>query len=188
MIISISGAEGSGKSTIAKMLAEKLGWPRYYIGGIRREKARERGLTLEEYNKLGETDPSTDLEVDEYQKKLGETQDSFVIEGRTSWYFIPHSFKIFLNVSFEEAAKRVFNELQNSNNRNEGKGLETQEDVLNSLKARRQSDNKRYAQYFNIDVYDLDHYDFVLDTTGIGIEEVFEKVFRAVEEELQKSS
>lgn len=182
MIVSISGAEGSGKSTIAKMLAEKLDWPRYYIGGIRREKAKERGLTLEEYNKLGETDPSTDLEVDEYQKKLGETEDNFVIEGRTSWHFIPHSFKIFLNTSFEEAAKRVFNELSKDNTRNEGKDLTTYENVLDSLKSRRQSDMMRYAKYFNIDVFDLSHYDFILDTTDLSIEEVFEKVFDAVRE------
>ena len=108
MIISLSGAEGAGKSTIAKMLAAKLGWPRYYMGRIWREKAQEKGLTLVEYQKMGETDPSIDREIDEYQKKLGETLDNFVIEGRTSWYFIPHSFKIFLDVSPEEGAKRIF--------------------------------------------------------------------------------
>ena len=68
MIIALSGMPGSGKSTVAKQLAEKLGWPRYYIGGLRREAARKRGMTLEEYNKLGETDPATDKEVDEMQK------------------------------------------------------------------------------------------------------------------------
>jgi cytidylate kinase len=185
MIISISGAEGAGKSTIAKMIAEKLGWPRYYIGGIRRQKAAERGLTLEEYNKLGETDSSTDIEVDEYQKNLGETQDNFIIEGRTSWYFIPHSFKIFLDVSFEEGAKRIFNDLQKNDSRNEGKDLKTYEDVLKSLKSRRQSDKIRYAKYFNIDVFDLDHYDFVLDTTNLNIEEVFKAVSLEIEKKLE---
>jgi cytidylate kinase len=38
MIISLSGAPGSGKSTVAKKLAEELGWERYYMGGLRREK------------------------------------------------------------------------------------------------------------------------------------------------------
>ena len=41
MIISISGFPGSGKSTIAKLLAEKLKWPRYYMGGLRREAAKK---------------------------------------------------------------------------------------------------------------------------------------------------
>jgi CMP/dCMP kinase len=186
MIISISGAEGSGKSTIAKMLAAKLGWPRYYIGGIRREKAKERGLTLEEYNKLGEVDPTTDLEVDEYQKKLGETQDNFIIEGRTSWYFIPQSFKIFLDVAFIEGAKRVFGALKESNDRNEGRNLQSEEDVLRSLINRRESDKLRYDKYFGIDVFDLSNYDFVLDTTSLNIEQVFAKVWEAVENKLKK--
>ncbi|MFA5248445.1 MAG: (d)CMP kinase [Patescibacteria group bacterium] len=181
MIISISGAEGAGKSTIAKMLATKLGWPRYYIGGIRREKAKERGLTLEEYNKLGETDPSTDIEVDEYQQKLGETQDNFIIEGRTSWHFISHSFKIFLDVSLGEGAKRIWNDLQKDSSRNEGKNLKSYEDVLESLKSRRQCDKMRYAKYFNIDVFNKSHYDFVLDTTNLNVEEVFKKVSSAIE-------
>jgi cytidylate kinase len=188
MIISISGAEGAGKSTIAKMLAEKLGWPRYYIGGIRREKARERGLTLDEYNKLGETDPSTDLEVDEYQKKLGETEDNFIIEGRTSWHFIPQSFKIFLDVDFTEAAKRVFKALQNNNDRNEGKNLDSVENVLQSLEKRRESDKLRYAKYFNIDVFDKNNYDFVLNTTNLNQAEVFNKTLEAIEEKLAKSN
>ena len=66
MIISISGNHGSGKSTVAKKLAEHLSWPRYYMGGLRREAAARRGMSLGEYNKLGESDPRTDLEVDEY--------------------------------------------------------------------------------------------------------------------------
>jgi len=185
MIVSISGAEGAGKSTIAKMLAAKLGWPRYYIGGIRREKARERGLTLAEYNKLGETDPSTDLEVDEYQKNLGETQDNFIIEGRTSWHFIPQSFKIFLDVSFAEGAKRIFGALQKSDERNEGKNLQSEADVLKSIIARRACDKTRYAKYFNIDVYDLNNYDFVINTGDLSIDEVFAKVCEAVENKLK---
>lgn len=181
MIISISGAEGAGKSTIAKMLAAKLGWPRYYIGGIRREKAREHGLTLEEYNKLGETDPSTDLEVDEYQKKLGETEDNFIIEGRTSWHFIPQSYKIYLDIAFEEGARRIFKALQNDNSRNEGSNLKTYDNVLTSLKTRRESDKLRYAKYFNIDVFDVKNYDFVLDTTNLSVEQVFTKILEVVE-------
>ncbi|MDD4901584.1 MAG: (d)CMP kinase [Patescibacteria group bacterium] len=185
MIISISGAEGSGKSTIAKMLAAKLGWPRYYIGGIRREKAKKRGLTLAEYNKLGETDPSTDLEVDEYQKKLGETSDNFIMEGRTSWHFIPQSFKIYLDVSFAEGAKRIFGALQKSGERNEGKNLKTYDDVLASIRSRRESDKLRYAKYFGIDVFDLKNYDFVLDTTNLNIDQVFKEVLGAIENKLK---
>ena len=180
MIISIGGNQGSGKSTLAKQLAEVLGWPRYYMGGLRREAATKRGLTLAEYNKLGETDPQTDLEVDEYQKKLGETEDNFVIEGRTSWYFIPQSLKIYLDVSDEKGAERIFG----AGRSGEDKDMNTFEDVLNSVKTRKISDRKRYLKFFGIDTYDLKNYDYVIDTTNLTIDEVFDKVYSIVKEKM----
>ncbi|MFA5155729.1 MAG: cytidylate kinase family protein [Patescibacteria group bacterium] len=186
MIISLMGAIGSGKSTIAQMLADKLGWPRYYMGGLRREAAKKRGMTLAEYNKLGESDISTDQEVDLYQKKLGETEDNFIIEGRTSWYLIPHSFKIYLDVDFDEGAKRVFGSLQKKNERNEGKDLKTIEDVKESMHNRLASDRLRYRKYYDIDVYDLKNYDFYLDTTNLNPGQVFQAVYDRVRRELDK--
>src|SRR5665811_1351260 len=166
MIISFSGAPGSGKSTIAQELAKKLSWPRYYMGIIRREAAKERGLTLAQYNKLGETDPSTDFEVDEYQKKLGQEENNFVIEGRTSWFLIPHSLKIYLDVDPEIGAKRIFQSLQKKNNRNEDDNPKTWEDVLESNKKRLVSDSLRYQKYYNIDINKPEKYDLYLDISN----------------------
>lgn len=186
MIISLSGALGSGKSTIAQMLADKLGWPRYYIGGLRREKAQARGLTLAEYNQLGEVDPATDQEVDIYQAALGREQDNFIVEGRTSWHFIPHSFKIYLDVEGREGAKRIFKSLQVKNNRNEDKNLTSIEAVWQSNQNRVASDKLRYQKYYNIDVYDPKNYDFYLDTTNLTPNEVFAAINKAVSDALDK--
>ena len=184
MIISIGGHMGSGKSTLAKQLADALGWPRYYMGGLRREAAAKRGLTLAEYNKLGESDPSTDLEVDEYQKKLGETEDNFIIEGRTSWHFIPHSLKLYVDVSDEEGARRIFI----SGREGEDKSMNTYEDVLTSIKERKVSDRKRYQEFFGIDTYDLKNYDYVIDTTNMTISEVFNEAYAIIRERLMEAS
>lgn len=180
MIISISGAPGAGKSTISKKLAEELGWPRYYIGGLRRQKAQERGMTLAEYNKLGETDPSTDLEVDRYQEELGKTQDNFIIEGRTSWYFIPHSLKLYFDVEEKEGAKRIYRELQDKNERNEGERPESVEQVLKNIRERNASDRKRYWKYFGIDADNKENFDHIIDTTDLSPEEVLEKAYRII--------
>ncbi|HPT08426.1 MAG TPA: AAA family ATPase [bacterium] len=186
MIISIGGTHGSGKSTIAKMLAKKLNWPHYYMGGLRRETAKKKGLTLAEYNKLGENDPTTDLEVDNYQKQLGQTQDNFIIEGRTSWHFIPQSFKIYLDVNENIGAERVFSHLKNdkNNNRNEDVNLNSIEAVKESMAKRLESDKKRYKKYFGIDVYDKNNYDYYLDTSCFDIQEVFDQVLKAVYKQL----
>ena len=187
MIISLSGAPGSGKSTVAQMLADRLGWPRYYMGGLRREAAQKRGLSLAEYNKLGETDVSTDKEVDEYQRELGTKEDNFVIEGRTSWYFIPHSLKVYLDVSPGAGAKRIFGSLQHKNTRNEGENLKTWQDVLASNSARTTSDKRRYRQYYDIEVYDPKNYDFYLDTTNLTPQQVFSQTLEWVQERLDNT-
>lgn len=184
MIITLSGAAGSGKSTIAQKLADKLDWPRYYIGGIRREIAKKKGMTLAQYNKLGENDDSTDTEPDEYQRKLGLTKDNFIIEGRTSWHFIPHSLKIYLDVSLEEGAKRIFLSLQKKNDRNEDKNLESLEAVKESVMERAKSDKLRYQKYYNIDVNNRKHYDFYFDTSEFNQEEVFQAVWDFVQTRL----
>ncbi len=184
MIISISGAPGAGKSTIAKKLAQELQWPRYYIGGLRREKAKEKGMTIAEYNKLGELDPDTDLEVDRYQEELGKKEDNFIIEGRTSWYFIPHSLKFYFDVDEKEGAKRIFEELQKDNTRNEGEKPKNLEEVIGGIRERISSDKKRYQKYFGIDAYNKNNYDHVIDTTDLGPEEVFKKVYRIIKKNL----
>jgi len=166
------------------MLAEKLNWPRYYIGGLRRQKAAELGITLDEYNKLGETDPSTDKEVDEYQKKLGETKDNFIIEGRTSWYFIPQSFKIYLDVIKAVGAKRVLAQLRGGHNRNEGHNLHTINDVVKSHTERKKSDILRYKKYFNIDAYNKKNYDLIVDTSKKTISEVFDEIYAIIAKKL----
>lgn len=178
MIISINGKPGSGKSSVAQAIADEFGYKRYYIGGMRRELARKKGITLEEFNKLGETDFSTDREVDEYQKKLGQTEDNFVIEGRTSYFLIPHSYKIFLDVDLEEGAKRIWLDLKSHpEKRNEMADPKNLAEVVANVKNRMASDQRRYKKYYNrSDTHDSSNYDYVLDTTNIGKDEVINKV------------
>lgn len=180
MIITFAGAIGSGKSTIGKMLAEKINWPRYNMGDVWREMARQKGMTLAELQKLSETELKTDYEIDEYVKHLGMTQDNFVIEGRLAWHFIPHSLKIYLDVSEAEAARRIFSELKARNESKEDKNLETYEDVLRSIGDRKKRDIFRYKKYYDINPFDLDNYDFVVDTTNLSIPEVYDKIFEFV--------
>ena len=76
MIITISGRAGSGKSTIGKLLAGKIGYRFYSIGSLRRELASKLGFTIQELNKLREEQDFTDKQVDDYQKALGEKEDN----------------------------------------------------------------------------------------------------------------
>lgn len=184
MIVAISGNPGSGKSTVAKRVADALGYKRYDIGSLRREMAKKRGLTLEEYNELGEQDPQTDVEVDEYQRELGTKEDDFVIEGRTSFYFIPHALKIFIDISPEEGARRVLADLSNGADRNEA-DLEhhTVKEIMELNAKRMKSDDHRYRKYYNnLDIFDRAHYDAWIDTTALSKDDVFTAVMRVIQE------
>ncbi|MDR3559240.1 MAG: cytidylate kinase family protein [Candidatus Pacebacteria bacterium] len=177
MIITLNGSEGSGKTTVAKKIASELDYVRYTTGEIFRAMAKKRGLTLVEYVQLGETDPEIDKEVDDYVVKLSKEQDNFILDSRMAWHFIPQSTKIYLNVDEREGAKRVFAELQKDNSRNEMKNTpKTVEEVLKKIQARQKTDDTRYLQYYNVNIRDKKNYDFVLDTTELFPEEVFEKV------------
>lgn len=186
MIITISGEPGSGKSTIGKKLAEILGYDHYYIGQIRRDAAHKRGMTLAEYNKLGESSPETDIEVDNYQKNLGINNDNFVIEGRTSWFLIPDSIKIFISVDPVIGAQRVFKELQADNSRNEDNDLKSVESVLESHRSREASDALRYKKYYNKNCSDKSNYDLVVDTTNLNQEEAFASVWDYVKNHIRE--
>ncbi|MFH1207793.1 MAG: cytidylate kinase family protein [Patescibacteria group bacterium] len=187
MIITISGKPGSGKSTVAARLAADLGYKRYYIGGMRRQAAKERGMTLEEFNKLGETDPATDHGFDAMVEKLGATEDDFIIEGRLAWHFIPQSLKIFIDVSAEEGARRIWGALEKNSqaDRNEGRALKSYEDVLASIRKRVESDTRRYEKYYGLEIFDPSHYDLFLDATPLNPEHEYRAVFSFVKKRLK---
>ncbi len=149
---------------------------RYYIGSMRREMARRRGMTLEKFNLLGETDPSTDKDVDDYQIELSKSEDNIIIEGRTSFFLIPKSLKLFVDVDPDEGAARILKELHDSSkaaSRNEVIP-DTLEDMKRSLHERLESDRKRYKKYYGIeDAYDKRHFDIIIDTTGRSPDESF---------------
>ncbi|MFZ6035576.1 MAG: cytidylate kinase family protein [Patescibacteria group bacterium] len=186
MIISLSGKPGSGKSTIATRLAAELGFERIYIGGMRRAMARTKGMTLQEFNAWSETHPEGDKEFDAYITSVASGKDNIIIESRTAFHFLPQSLKIFLDVSVEEGARRIWEALQSGakSDRNEAPAVERYEDVLASVRDRLRSDALRYRKYYQIDIFDPAQYDLFLDTTQLTPEQEYRHVYTFVREKL----
>lgn len=181
MIITISGVPGSGKSTVARLVAKKLGFRHYSAGDFMREIAEKRGMSLLELGKAAEKDRSIDRELDERTVQLGKREDDFVMDSRLAYHFIPGSFKVFLEVDATEAAKRVFGDIEK---KREGRKVEKESTTLAAtlaaIKKRRKSEELRYKKYYNLNPYDEKQYDLVIDTTKATPEKVVERVVAAV--------
>lgn len=171
MQISICGTPGSGKSTVARIIAEKLVYNYYSVGELRRKAAEKRGLTIYEFNKLNE---DTDTYFDNMQKEIGEKEDNFVIEGRLSFHFVPKSLKIFLKTDLKKAAERVFRDPRSTEKKHKDVG-----EVLAEMQKRMDDDKARYMKHYNLDPYNEKQFDAVIDTTDISVTEVVEKVMNA---------
>ena len=174
MRITISGRPGSGKSTIAKHLAKKFKLKYYGMGVMRREIAKEKEMSIEEFNKLGEKESWTDTLVDDFQKKLRK-KDNFLADGRLSWHFIPNSIKIFLTVKPRIGAKRIL-----KSKRLEEKYKNVNE-AVKKIKEREKSDIKRYKKIYGIkNAYNLKNYDIIIDTSDMSIRDMEKAVEKAV--------
>jgi len=181
MIITITGWPGSGNSSLARMLAKKLGYKHYSGGDMRRKLANERGISLPELNKIGEKESWTDIEVDNFLKELGKKEDNVVLDAKIGNYLIPHSFKIFLIADLDVRAKRVFLAKRHEEMFN------TIEKVKKALDERVRSDKKRYKKYYEIETYTGKGFDLVIDTTNLNLDTLLETVLKKVSEHKNKN-
>ena len=170
MIITLGGKSGSGKSSVSKALAAKLGYKRYSAGDIWRQCAAERGMSVFDYNKQAMVEPEIDTEADEVQKKLGQTENNIVVESRLGFFFIPSSIKIFLDAHDKVRANRT---MEHGRAQENHKSLK---EAFEKLDARDKGDIMRYEKLYKINPFDMKHYDLVIDTTSNTIEQTVNEI------------
>jgi len=178
MIITISGKQGAGKTTIAKKIAKELNYEFISIGDLQGELAMEKGLTITELMTLEKEQPQIHQEIDKKTEKIGKTKDNFIIEGWIAYHFIPHSFKIFLDVDEKIGCKRIFNSY-----RPDEPKKETLEETLENQKLRLKETQKGFQKAHGIDFLDASQYDFILNTSNLTTHQVIEKILEKLPHE-----
>lgn len=164
-IITLSGKPGSGKSSTADKVAELLGYTRYSSGNLVRKVAKKHGLSLAEFNKKAAMDHSFDDEIDEELRKLRDERE-IVIDSRLGFYWIPESFKVYLELDLEVSAARIFKDrISNASRSVEEDGDSTIASVQKDVRERVANERKRYQKAYGVDPYDLEHFDLVIDTS-----------------------
>jgi len=164
--ISLAGDLGSGKSTVANILIERLGAEYYSTGAIVRSIAAKHGMSVVELNVYMETHPEIDHEIDDGLKELSSVDKLLVIDSRMAWHFTAGTFKVYLSVDPETSALRIM-----SANR-VGEHAATLEQTVAETKARRESEKKRYMTQYGVDIKDLMNYSLVIDTSAATPEDV----------------
>ncbi len=172
MIITITGKPCSGKSAVIAYLMEKYGFDKFSAGAIFRKIAAERGVDVLELNRLNDT--SIDKLVDDEIVRVGKEKinENIIFDSRTAWYFIPDSFKVFVDVNPDEQARRLFN-----SGRDQKETGETVEDAKNALEERWNLENKRYNQIYGFDNKSPEKFDLVVDNSNLTIEETGEAIY-----------
>lgn len=181
-IISISGDLASGKGTITNLLSEDLNYTIYRNGDYVRKLAKEKGMDITEFNVYVKAHPEIDRQIEKSASEYAKNNNNFIIDARLGWYAVPESFKVYVTVDIDEAAKRAFNDP----NRKETENFKTVEDQKNDIQKRYQLENERYWELYKVRKEDLSNYDFVIDTTNITPKEAAEKIKEKYQQWLEK--
>jgi cytidylate kinase len=162
--ITISGKPGSGKSTIANLLKDKLNLKYIYAGMLFREQARKHNMSLEEFGKYCEKNKLIDKGLDEYQLKILK-KGNVILEGRLSGWLAAKNnikaFKIMLDANINTRSKRIV--------QREHGNIKLRH---NQIIEREKSEVRRYMKYYNIDLNSTCIYDLIIDTGNKTPEEV----------------
>jgi len=170
-IIAITGTLGSGKSSTADLVAEKLSFRRFSSGDFMRKLALGMGISLEELQRQAETDDSIDLKIDEEIRKMGK-DEKIVIDSRLVFHWIPESFKVYLDLPPKIAKGRILNNLKDNKLRRESENSSTPEEIYGKIIRRLESEKKRYKELYGLDHTDKKSFDLVIDTNKNNLNQV----------------
>lgn len=171
-VISITGDLASGQSTVSQMLAEDLGFYLYRNGAYFRKLAVENGMSVTEFGEYVKNRPEIDMQIEKSATEYAKNHDNIVIDAKMGWYAVPDSFKIYLKVDIDTAAKRAFAD----SNRKKSENLPTLEAQKNDMIKRTKNDLERYYSLYKVHRDDMNNYDLVLDTSDLTPEEVLNKI------------
>lgn len=174
--ITISGHPGSGTSTLVKGICNAKGWSSLNGGEIFRKEAKERGLSLSEFEKICSEDESVDRSLDEILKQhLLDNEGYDVLESRLcGWWAYKldvDCFRLWLHASEEARAERVVTR----------EGL-TLEKAISNNKKRTNVDKVRFQEMYGLNPEDETPYTHIIDASKLNAEQVLLETLKILEE------
>lgn len=168
--IAISGDIGTGKSTLARLLAQKLNWDYISAGNYFREWYASQGMDVSKVYGIPEEEDRK-MEAD-FKKEMQEKTNT-IFESRLAGWLAkdyPETLKVLCVVDESEAYRRVAK--RDSISLEEAQRLSKQraQDLVDKF-------NKLYGVS---DYLDPKYFDLVIDTTNLNPDQVLEKVLEKI--------
>lgn len=166
----ISGRAGTGKSSLARMIASTIGLPMLSIGSnLFRAVAEERGVALAAIDGEALRNRAIDEAVDQHVYAFAHAHHACVIEGWAAWHSVGNTSGTFkVKLACDEVTR-----FARAASRQEIPFSQAREETL----AREAGVAARFAHIPDWD--DDRHHDLVIDTTELPLGEVFERVANA---------
>ena len=173
VVICISGMTGSGKSTVAKKLADKYGLGYFSGGNALKILAQEEGYdsdvsgwweTTEGLNFIKQrmADPVFDKKIDEKLLELA-AEGNVVLDSWTVPWLLKEGFKVWLEASPQVRAKRVVTRDSISD-----------EEALKALTEKDERTRQIYKSLYGFDLgHDLTPFNLVLATDELDPDDIF---------------
>ncbi len=174
MIITLGGLPGSGKTTVARILADKLKLEYINAGDIFRNLSAKKGMTLEEFGFFAERNPNIDKAID---KKLLEIarRDNVILEGRLAGIMLElndvEALKIWLEAPLEVRVDRI-----------SGRDTKSAEASLADTQMREKSEWDRYYNIYHVDIRNLEVYNLVIQTQDRQPEDIADEIIKRFKE------
>ena len=188
LVICISGMTGSGKSTVAKKIAEKYGFDYFSGGNALRVLAQEEGYKSEvtgwwesaeglNFLKQRMADPVFDKKIDEKLLDLAK-KGNVVLDSWTMPWLLNDGFKVWLEASAKVRAKRVVN-----------RDSISIEEAVKALEEKDARTRQIYKSLYGFDLgNDLSPFNLVLATDDLEPDEVFYAVYLVIDRIFFKDS
>lgn len=141
-------------------------------------------MTLDEFNRSAMNDHSMDQEIDEELRKLRDQKD-IVIDSRLGFYWIPESFKVYLDLDDDVATARIFKDTVVGRNDEFGAKATTLQAVQKQVRGRMNNEKKRFMKLYGTNPYNNANFNLIVNTSRHSPQTVALVVFDTYQQWLQ---
>ena len=153
----------SVKTTIGRLLVEKLNYDFVSLGTIIRARAQQEGIHVAEFQKRCKENVSINKEMDAEFGSFCNEKDQLVVDYKMGFRFVRNAFHVYLKISEEDALERL-------------KAANRPDENFETVRERSESFKSQFLNAYQVDYTDECHYDLVINVSNKTGEEISQTI------------